>query len=283
MRFDNDKEINLKNNKERDRFYKKMSEEQKLFFHSIKGNIFTFCEAVAGTGKSHVSVAAMVDMLANGEIDKIVYIQKASERYLEHGFLPGGIEEKTEALWTPFYDAMLTLGYFPETVSRMVQQGIIYLTTDSTLRGVNLENAGVILDEAQNCNEETLKLIFTRCHDSCHVVMIGDIKQKDNHGNNADFVAYGDYLANSKLGNKCYLTKNYRGKFSQLAEDFGGLIMNKYRVAFNVDGKINYITVDATYYVRQEGFVDFIRIKEDGDDEEVFSIKIDHVISILKS
>ena len=59
--------------------------------------------------------------------------------------------------------------------------------------------------------------------------------------------------------------------------------MNKYRVAFNVDGKIHYITVDATYYVRQEGFVDFIRIKEDGDDEEVFSIKIDHVISILKS
>lgn len=59
--------------------------------------------------------------------------------------------------------------------------------------------------------------------------------------------------------------------------------MNKYRVAFNVDGKINYITVDATYYVRQEGFVDFIRIKEDGDDEDVFSIKIDHVISILKS
>ena len=59
--------------------------------------------------------------------------------------------------------------------------------------------------------------------------------------------------------------------------------MNKYRVAFNVEGKINYITVDATYYVRQEGFVDFIRIKEDGDDEEVFSIKIDHVISILKS
>lgn len=59
--------------------------------------------------------------------------------------------------------------------------------------------------------------------------------------------------------------------------------MNKYRVAFNVDGKINYITVDAMYYVRQEGFVDFIGIKEDGDDEEVFSIKIDHVISILKS
>nr|DAE82954.1 MAG TPA: PhoH-like protein [Caudoviricetes sp.] len=222
MRFDNDKEISLKNSKDRDRFYSKMSEEQKLFFHSIKENIFTFCGANAGTGKSHVSVAAMIDMLANGEIDKIVYIQKASERYLEHGFLPGGIEEKTEALWTPFYDAMLTLGYFPEIVNRMVQQGIIHLTTDATLRGVNFENAGIIIEEAENCNEETLRLIFTRCHDSCHVVMIGDVKQKDNKGRNDDFVRYGDYLANSKLGNKCYLTKNYRGKFSQLAENYGG-------------------------------------------------------------
>lgn len=222
MRFDNDKEISLKNSKDRDRFYSKMSEEQKLFFHSIKENIFTFCEASAGTGKTHVSVAAMMDLLANGEITKVIYIQKASSRYLEHGFLSGGLEEKTEALWEPFYDAMLTLGYFTEIVGRMRQQGLIVLTTDSTLRGVNFEYSGVIVEEAENCDEETLRLIFTRCHDSCHVVMIGDVKQKDNRGRNDDFVRYGDYLANSKLGNKCYLTKNYRGKFSQLAENYYG-------------------------------------------------------------
>lgn len=58
--------------------------------------------------------------------------------------------------------------------------------------------------------------------------------------------------------------------------------MNKYRVAFNVEGGVNYVTVDAVYYVRQDGFVDFINIKEDGDDEEVFSIKVDNVISIAK-
>lgn len=222
MRFDSDKEISLKNSKDRDRFYKKMSEEQKLFFHSIKENIFTFCMADAGTGKTHVSVAAMMDMLANGEINKIIYMQKASDRYLEHGFLSGGLEEKTEALWTPFYDAMLTLGYLPEIVGRMRQQELICLTTDSTLRGINIENAGVILEEAENCDTETLKLVFTRCHDSCHIVMIGDVKQKDNRGRNNDFVSYGNYLSDSKLGNKCYLTKNYRGKFSQLAENYGG-------------------------------------------------------------
>ena len=59
--------------------------------------------------------------------------------------------------------------------------------------------------------------------------------------------------------------------------------MNSYRVAYNVEGKINYVSVDATYYVRQDGFVDFIKINEDGENEDVFSIKIDHVISILKT
>lgn len=58
--------------------------------------------------------------------------------------------------------------------------------------------------------------------------------------------------------------------------------MNKYRIAFNVEGKVNYVAVDAVYYVRQDGFVDFINIKEDGEDEEVFSIKVDNVISIAK-
>lgn len=58
--------------------------------------------------------------------------------------------------------------------------------------------------------------------------------------------------------------------------------MNKYRVSVNVAGKVNYVTVDAVYYVRQDGFIDFINIKADGEDEEVFSIKIDHVISIAK-
>ena len=65
-----------------------------------------------------------------------------------------------------------------------------------------------------------MKLIFTRCHDNCHVVMLGDREQKDNKGDNSKFVVYGDYLASSNIGSKCVLTKNYRGKFSQLAENF---------------------------------------------------------------
>ena len=215
-----DKGFDLKNNKDRDRMYSRFSIEQKDMFESIKKNIFTFCEACAGAGKTLVSVASMVDMLANDEISKIVYMQKVSQRYLQHGFLPGNIEEKTEALWQPFYDAMLTLGYTPYDVDNMIENGMIVLTTDSTLRGINLKNVGLIIDEAQNCDHETLTLVFTRCDDDCHVVLLGDLKQKDNKGRNNVFVEYGNYLTNFRSGNKCCLTKNYRGDFSQYAEQF---------------------------------------------------------------
>ena len=221
LKFENEKDFGLRNNKARDRVYSQFSTEQKALFHSIQDNIFTFCEANAGTGKTLTTIASLIDLLANGEINKIIYIQKVSQRYLQHGYLPGTLEEKTESLWDPFYDAMMCLGYMPESVERMLLNELIILTTDSKLRGVNFEKAGVCVDEAENCDTETLKLIFTRCHDNCHVVMLGDSKQKDNRGNNTDFIAYGDYLADACFGNKCELTKNYRGKFSNYAENFG--------------------------------------------------------------
>lgn len=218
--FKNSKDFNLKNNKDRDRIYSNFSPEQKEFFKSIKENIFTFCEAATGTGKTLVSVAAMIDLLANEEINKIVYIQRASQRFRQDGHLPGTREEKTDELWQPFYDAMLDLGFIPYMVNEMVSTDMIRLTTDSSLRGINFEKVGLIVDEAQNCDHETLNLIFTRCHDNCHISMIGDCRQKDNRGDNKDFIKYGEYLSKPSFGNKCILSKNYRGKFSNYAENF---------------------------------------------------------------
>lgn len=220
LRIDSDKDIRIKNNKDRDRVYTMFSGEQKTMFHAIQDNIFTFCEATAGSGKTLVSVASMLDLYANGEINGIIYIQKVSQRFLQNGFLPGTMEEKTNALWLPFLDAMATLGYQPEAVFKMVANGVIILTTDSNLRGVNFEKMGIILDECSNMDEETLRLILTRCHDDCHIVMIGDRKQKDNRGRNDAFLAYGQYLADKDFGCSVQLTHNYRGKFSQAAESF---------------------------------------------------------------
>ena len=218
MKADTDKDMNIKNNKDRDRMYRRFSDEQKNLFHSIHDHIFTFCEAVAGSGKTLVSVAAMLDLIANEQINSIIYIQKVSQRFLQNGFLPGTMEEKTDALWLPFYDAMESLGYQPESVDKMITNGYLLLATDSNLRGVNFRKVGVIMDECESMDEETLRLIFTRCHDNCHIVMLGDRRQKDNKGRNDDFVFYGNYLAHQPFGNSIQLTRNFRGKFSQTAE-----------------------------------------------------------------
>lgn len=140
-------EFSLETNKDRERFYKKMDKDQLALFNSIQDNIFTFCEAKSGTGKTVVSINSLLHLLFTNNINHIVYIQKASDRYLEHGFLPGSAEEKTFALWTPFYEAMATLGYQPSMVDKFREQESIILTTDSNLRGINFEKCGIILDE----------------------------------------------------------------------------------------------------------------------------------------
>lgn len=212
--------IDLKNSKDRDRMYTRFDGDQKEFFHSIKDNIFTYCESVSGSGKTTTATAAMLDMLANGEIDKIVYIRVADDRAQSIGYYPGTLEEKTDIYWTPFYQALETLGIMPEVARVMEETGQLETTLDISLRGTNIERAGVIIDEVQNADFYTLKLIFTRIHDNCHVVAIGDGKQCDQKNKSFDYQNYCLYMADSPYGNSVFLRHNYRGKFSNFAESF---------------------------------------------------------------
>ena len=212
--------INLKNSKDRDRMYKRFDEHQKTFFHSIKENIFTFCEAVTGSGKTTVATAALLDMLANGEINKIVYIRVADDRAQSIGYYPGTLEEKTNIYWEPFLEALEELGLQPEAIEILKEQGQIETTLDVTMRGINIEKAGVIVDEVQNADLNTLRLIFTRFHDNVHAAVIGDGRQCDQKKASVAYQEYCEYLADSPLGNKCELIHDYRGKFSKLAEEY---------------------------------------------------------------
>lgn len=212
--------IDLKNSKDRDRMYSRFDGDQKEFFHSIKDNIFTYCESVSGSGKTTTATAAMLDMLANGEIDKIVYIRVADDRAQSIGYYPGTLEEKTDIYWTPFCQALETLGIMPDVARIMEETGQIETTLDISLRGANIERAGVIIDEVQNADFYTLKLIFTRIHDDCHVAAIGDGKQCDQKEKDLSYQSYCLYMADSPYGNSVALKHNYRGKFSNLAESF---------------------------------------------------------------
>ena len=210
----------LKNSKDRDRMYSHFDEYQKDFFKSIKENTFTYCESTTGSGKTTVATAALLDMLANGEINNIVYVRVADDRMQSLGYYPGTMEEKMSPYWEPFYEALETLGLQRETVRAMEMVGLLRETLDINLRGVNLEKCGIIFDEVQNANLDTLRLIFTRFHDDVHAAVVGDGRQKDQKKSSGVFRAYCEYLANSSMGNKCELVHNYRGKFSRLAEGF---------------------------------------------------------------
>lgn len=212
--------IDLKNSKDRDRMYSRFDDHQKSLFRSIQENVFTYCEAVTGSGKTTVATAALLDMLANGEIDKIVYIRVADDRAQSLGYLPGYLDEKCSMYMEPFYEALETLGLQPEAIKILESQGVLQTTLDTTLRGVNIERAGAIVDEIQNADLDTLKLIFTRMHDDVHTVAIGDGKQKDNKRSSDQYKLYCEFLAASPMGNKCELVRDYRGKFSRLAESF---------------------------------------------------------------
>lgn len=212
----------LQVNKERNNFYYSLSDEQKELFNSIQDNIFTLCNSTTGSGKTTVALNAMIQLLCNEDkcINKIIYIQTVSERFLEHGYLTGNLEEKTAELWTPIYNAFTKLGISEFEVSELIEYDILKLTTDSNLRGVNFNNAGVIIDEAENMDFNTLKLIFTRILDNCHVALLGDPLQRDNsRRDNTVFIRYGRYLA-ELFGKEVTLTKNFRGAFSTAAEKF---------------------------------------------------------------
>ena len=115
---------------------------------------------------------------------------------------------------------METLGINPWEVKEMVDREQLLLKTDSDLRGCNFENAGICLDEAENMDFHTLKLILTRIHDDCHVCMLGDEMQKDSAGNNSEFIGYGEYLVKNVPGQQVCLTQNFRGRLSRVAEEY---------------------------------------------------------------
>lgn len=212
--------VDLKNSKERDRMYSKFDEKQRMFFHSIQDNLFSFCEASAGSGKTTIAAASMLDLLANGKIDKIIYIRTPDDRAQSIGYYPGDIMDKTELYYKPFKQALNTLGLQSEAIELLETQEQIETTLDINLRGITIARSGVIVDEVQNMPFYTLKLIFSRITDDSHVAVIGDGKQCDQKMRTRDYKRFCEYLANTPMGNKCELTSNYRGKFSRLAEEF---------------------------------------------------------------
>ena len=151
---------------------------QKSYINTIKENSIVFGIGPAGTGKTYLAVAAAVNAFKNKEVSRIILTRPAIEAGESLGFLPGDLQEKVDPYLRPLYDALGEMLGF-ETFHKNVERGIIEVAPLAYMRGRTLDDAFIILDEAQNTTAEQMKMFLTRMGFSSHIVVTGDITQID--------------------------------------------------------------------------------------------------------
>lgn len=151
---------------------------QKKMVESAEKNDIIFAIGPAGTGKTYTAVALAVRALKNREIKRIVLTRPAVEAGENLGFLPGDLKEKIDPYLRPLYDALFDM-IQGEKVKSYIESGIIEVAPLAFMRGRTLNNAFVILDEAQNATENQLKMFLTRMGPSAKFIVTGDVTQID--------------------------------------------------------------------------------------------------------
>lgn len=151
---------------------------QKQYIQSIRKNDIVFCVGPAGTGKTYLAVVMAVSALKSGKVNKIVLTRPAVEAGESLGFLPGDLKEKVDPYLRPLYDALYDI-LGNEPTQRLIDRGIIEIAPLAYMRGRTLDDAFVILDEAQNTTEAQMKMFLTRLGFGSKMVVTGDQSQID--------------------------------------------------------------------------------------------------------
>lgn len=157
---------------------KAKSINQRKLVESTEKNDIVFAIGPAGTGKTYTAVALAVRALKNREIKRIILCRPAVEAGENLGFLPGDLKEKIDPYLRPLYDALYDM-IAGEKVKTYIENGIIEIAPLAFMRGRTLDNAFVILDEAQNATESQLKMFLTRMGPSAKFIITGDVTQID--------------------------------------------------------------------------------------------------------
>lgn len=151
---------------------------QKNYLNTIKHNAITFGIGPAGTGKTYLAVVMAVAALRNKEVSKIILTRPAVEAGERLGFLPGDLQDKVDPYLRPLYDALQDiLGL--DSYQKLMAKGIIEIAPLAYMRGRTLENAFIILDEAQNTTDKQMKMFLTRLGFGSRMVVTGDLGQVD--------------------------------------------------------------------------------------------------------
>ena len=154
------------------------SNNQKIFIDTINNNTITFGIGAAGTGKTFLAVACAVNALEKGLIKKIILVRPAIEAGEKLGFLPGDLAEKIDPYLQPLYDSLYEcLGF--DNVNKLLEKKIIEIAPLAYMRGRTLNDAFIILDEAQNTTISQMQMFLTRIGYGSTIVVTGDTSQID--------------------------------------------------------------------------------------------------------
>jgi phosphate starvation-inducible PhoH-like protein len=151
---------------------------QSVYLDNIAGHDITFGIGPAGTGKTYLAVACAVDALERSAVQRIVLTRPAVEAGERLGFLPGDLSQKVDPYLRPLYDALYDLMGF-DKVTKAFERNALEIAPLAFMRGRTLNNAFVILDEAQNTTPEQMKMFLTRIGFGSKCVVTGDISQVD--------------------------------------------------------------------------------------------------------
>ena len=151
---------------------------QKNYVDSIRKKMIVFGIGPAGTGKTYLAMAMAIQAFKNGEVGRIILTRPAIEAGEKLGFLPGDLQSKVDPYLRPLYDALYEI-MGADTFAKNMEKGLIEVAPLAYMRGRTLDNAFVVLDEAQNTTPAQMKMFLTRIGFGSKAIITGDLTQKD--------------------------------------------------------------------------------------------------------
>ena len=166
---------------------------QRRYIEAISEHTVTICLGPAGTGKTYLAMAVAVAALTRHEVSRIVLTRPVVEAGENLGFLPGTLEEKVDPYVRPLYDALFDM-MDRERAAALIEQGVIEIAPLAYMRGRTMNDAFVILDEAQNTTPEQMKMFLTRLGFNSKFIITGDATQRDLVGKRSALATLRDIL-----------------------------------------------------------------------------------------
>ncbi len=172
---------------------------QQKYIDKIKKNTIVFGVGPAGTGKTYLAMAMAITAFKNNEVNRIILTRPAIEAGEKLGFLPGDLQQKVDPYLRPLYDALHEI-MGSETFQKNMENGLIEVAPLAYMRGRTLDNAFIVLDEAQNTTVEQMKMFLTRIGFGSKAIITGDVTQKDLLENKKSGLEHATQILNDVKG-----------------------------------------------------------------------------------